>query len=138
MIKVGQIYKVPYLGGKVVITWIRGDKTEFHMVRDDGFFLFSKDDEMGKDSVLLAEYPTWQEAVNSKEFNDGYKTDREIELEKDIDRLSDRNAKLEKMLYIAVKALEEIVTDESCAGCMDCLGSVYAEKALAKISEVKK
>lgn len=35
-----------------------------------------------------------------------YKTEREIELEKDIDRLSDRNAKLEKMLYIAVKALE--------------------------------
>lgn len=24
-----------------------------------------------KDSVLIAEYPTWQEAVNSKEFNGG-------------------------------------------------------------------
>lgn len=123
MIKAGQIYKVPYLGGKVVITWIRADKTEFHMVRDDGFFLFSKDNEMDKDSVLLAEYPTWQEAVNSKEFNDSYKTAREIELE--------------KKLEIAVKALEEIVADESCVSCMDCLGSAYAQEALAKIKEIK-
>lgn len=53
----------------------------------------------------------------------GYKTAREIELE--------------KKLEIAVQALEEIVTDESCAGCMDCLGSAYAEKALAKIKEIK-
>lgn len=35
----------------------------------------------------------------------GYKTAREIELEKEIDRLSDKNAKLEKKLSIAVKAL---------------------------------
>lgn len=69
--------------------------------------------------------------------SDGFTSNREIELEKDIERLSDRNAKLEKMLYIAVKALEEIVTDESCAGCMDCLGSAYAEEALAKIKEIK-
>lgn len=38
--------------------------------------------------------------------SDGFTSDREIELEKDIDRLSDSNAKLEKRLYIAVKALE--------------------------------
>lgn len=25
MIKVGQIYNIPYLGGKVVVTWIRAD-----------------------------------------------------------------------------------------------------------------
>ena len=41
-----------------------------------------------------------------------YKTEREIELEKDIERLSDRNAKLEKRLYIAVKALEHYAKKE--------------------------
>lgn len=141
MIKVGQIYKVPYLGGKVVITWIRADKTEFHMVRDDGFFLSSKDNEMDKDSVLLAEYPTWQEAVNSKEFKDIYKTTREIELE--------------KKLEIAVKALEKyadpykwdncivkfIVYDQQEIinnGCFTSNGFETAQEALAKISEVEK
>lgn len=44
---------------------------------------------------------------------------------------------IEKKLEIAVKALEEIVADESCVSCMDCLGSAYAEKALEKIKEVK-
>ena len=39
MIKVGQIYRVPYLGGKLVVTWIRADETEFNMVRKDGFFI---------------------------------------------------------------------------------------------------
>lgn len=53
----------------------------------------------------------------------GYKTAREIELE--------------KKLEIAVKALEKIVTDESCVSCMDCLGSAYAQEALAKIKEIK-
>lgn len=37
MVKVGQIYNIPYLGGKVVITWIRADETDFHCVRQDGF-----------------------------------------------------------------------------------------------------
>lgn len=65
MVKVGQIYSIPYLGGKVVITWIRADKTDFHCVRQDGFF-FKSDDV--SDCELIAEYPTWQEAVNSPEF----------------------------------------------------------------------
>ena len=38
MIKVGQIYNVPYLGGKLIVTWIRADKTNFDVVRNDGFF----------------------------------------------------------------------------------------------------
>lgn len=69
MIKVGQIYIIPCLGGKVVITWIRADKSEFNMVRKDGFFFVSKGLYVD-DDVLIAEYPTWQEAVNSKEFNE--------------------------------------------------------------------
>lgn len=50
---------------------------------------------------LIAEYPIWQQAVNSKEFKNidcgkaGYKTAREIELE------------------IAVKALETVITAAS-------------------------
>lgn len=70
MIKVGQIYIIPCLGGKVTITWIRADKSEFNMVRDDGFFFAAKGLYIGDEAVLIAEYPTWQEAVNSKEFNE--------------------------------------------------------------------
>lgn len=69
MIKVGQIYNNHYLGGKVVVTWIRADGTEFYSVRKDGFFFVSKGLYVD-DDVLIAEYPTWQEAVNSKEFNE--------------------------------------------------------------------
>ena len=68
MIKVGQIYNIPYLGGKVVVTWIRADKTEFNMVRNDGFFFVSKGLWVSNDAKLIAEYPTWQEAVNSEYF----------------------------------------------------------------------
>lgn len=70
MIKVGQIYNNPYLGGKVVVTWIRADKTEFYSVRKDGFFFVSKGLYLDNKVKLIAEYPTWQEAVNSKEFNE--------------------------------------------------------------------
>lgn len=66
MIKVGQIYNVSYLGGKIAITWIRADKLDFDAVRQDGFFYKCRNGE--KDWELIAEYPTWQEAVNSKEF----------------------------------------------------------------------
>lgn len=68
MIKVGQIYNNPILGGNIVITWIRADKTEFFMIRDDGFFFISKDFNINDDYKLIAEYPTWQKAVNSLEF----------------------------------------------------------------------
>ena len=66
MIKVGQIYNIPYLGGKVVVTWVRADNCNFNIVREDGFFFSSSN--IDEDWELIAEYPTWQEAVNSKEF----------------------------------------------------------------------
>lgn len=65
-IKVGQIYNVPYLGGKLIVTWIRADKTNFDVVRNDGFFFICSEPDYKWE--LIAEYPTWQEAVNSKEF----------------------------------------------------------------------
>ena len=68
MIKVGQIYECIILGGKVVVTWMREDKTSFNLIRDDGFFFIAK--EISSDFKLIAEYPTWQEAVNSKEFKE--------------------------------------------------------------------
>lgn len=70
MIKVGQIYNDPCLGGKVVITWIRADRTEFYFVRNDGFFFISKGLYVDDKAELVAEYPTWQEAVNSPEFQE--------------------------------------------------------------------
>lgn len=68
-IKVGQIYNIPYLGGKVVVTWVRADNCNFTIVREDGYFFSSSNTD--NDWELIAEYPTWQEAVNSKEFNNG-------------------------------------------------------------------
>lgn len=68
MIKVGQIYKQGN-GEIFVITLTRGH--DFHVVYNDGYvasypiigennpFIFDE---------LIAEYNTWQEAVNSKEF----------------------------------------------------------------------
>ena len=67
LIKVGQIYNSEILGGKVVITWIADDKTKYHMIRNDGFMFYSSVFSRN-DSEFIAEYPTWQEAVNSKEF----------------------------------------------------------------------
>lgn len=66
LIKVGQIYNSKILGGKVVITWIAGDKTKYHMIRNDGFMFYSSD--FSIDDELIAEYSNWQEAVNSEEF----------------------------------------------------------------------
>ena len=66
MIKVGRIYNIPYLGGNIVITWISAEKSRFHCVRQDGFFF---EGNIEHQSNFIAEYPTWQEAVNSKEFN---------------------------------------------------------------------
>lgn len=66
MLKVGQIYNVPYLGGKIAVTWIRADKHNFSVIRIDGFcFICSEPDFKWE---LIAEYPTWQEAINSEYF----------------------------------------------------------------------
>lgn len=65
MIKVGQIYK-QVSGEKFVISYI-ADRDCF-LIYNDGYtacyenkFIYD---------TLIAEYPTWQEAVNSKEFNE--------------------------------------------------------------------
>ena len=71
MIKVWQIYYSQLLGGKIVVTFKRADETAFYAVRDDGYIFAGKCDGINKDyDKLLAEHPTWQEAVNSREFND--------------------------------------------------------------------
>lgn len=67
MVKVGQIYKDKTFNFIYAITWIAMDKVRYFMVRNDGFFLHSNDFDI--DDELIAEYPSWQEAVNSKEFN---------------------------------------------------------------------
>lgn len=75
MIKVGQIYQEPSKYGlKYVITRVRPCNTGvvrkyYHAICDDGYVVFNKlfktDIEQDK---LIAEYPTWKEALNSKEF----------------------------------------------------------------------
>lgn len=65
-IRVGQIYFSKILGGRVVVTWISGDKKKYNLVRDDGLFFISYG--LDRDEPLIAKYPTWQEAVNSPEF----------------------------------------------------------------------
>ena len=68
MIKVGQIYQTERLE-KFAITRVVGK--QFHTITPNGIteeFVAHKDiEEYWK---LIAEYPTWQEAVNSKEFRD--------------------------------------------------------------------
>lgn len=104
MIKEGQIYKDDE--GIFTITSYYDDSTYmgegnyfFDLIYANGKTECWQDAENIEDCELIAEYPTWQEAVNSREFNnidcekDGYKTAREIELE--------------KKLEIAVKALKK-------------------------------
>lgn len=67
MIKAGQIYKVRGAKGLFVVS-AKGSY-DYHAIESDGkvnyfpekFFEWSE-------CILVAEYPTWQEAVNSKEF----------------------------------------------------------------------
>lgn len=77
MIKPGQIYKLPITGGRFVVYATVGemnpDKGDLYdwiyILLADGYKdrLFRKTVEEMK---LIAEYPTWQEAVNSPEFNE--------------------------------------------------------------------
>ena len=73
MIKVGQIYELPISKGRVIVTLIENNKKDkrydfIHFINNDGFqeCLWRKSVE--ETLKLIAEYPTWQEAVNSKEF----------------------------------------------------------------------
>lgn len=74
-IKVGQIYKQTNK-----LTWRAWEKDIFvvtfvtfhvHAVDTDGITSIVGLDWVKKDCKLIAEYSTWQEAVNSKEFNNG-------------------------------------------------------------------
>jgi len=69
MIKAGQIYK--HSNGDIFAILRKDFFSDmwYGVITKYGFTSY-----LGKDSIknskLLAEYPTWQEAVNSKEFND--------------------------------------------------------------------
>lgn len=75
MIKVGQIYKTRFLGYICAVTFIapnieaRENPTdEFHCILPNGVHQILSRATL-EEGALLAEYPTWQEAVNNKEFN---------------------------------------------------------------------
>lgn len=72
MIKVGQIYKgKKWVGEILVITKVHkfGEQELYDYIYQDGSVVaqdYDMDIELGR--KLIAEYNTWQEAVNSKEF----------------------------------------------------------------------
>lgn len=68
MIKVGQIYQSERLE-IVLITRVIG--IHFHIITPSGMteeFNDNSDEDVFHYWKLIAEYPTWQEAVNSKDF----------------------------------------------------------------------
>ena len=70
MIKVGQIYKAPSCS-RYIITYM--GTYNIYLLYDDGYSMEYSLSSMKNnyDDKLIAEYPTWQEAVNSKEFKNG-------------------------------------------------------------------
>lgn len=75
MIKPGQIYKITrcrfgHISNIIAITKVNDRKVD--AIRTDGkAYIKSSDDLLYGHCYLIAEYPTWQEAVNSKEFAEG-------------------------------------------------------------------
>lgn len=79
MIKVGQIYKT-YTDEIIVITQSEPRKLYFYTLNTNLGDFYSCINTKGKTdtihkskllkATLIAEYPTWQEAVNSMEFNE--------------------------------------------------------------------
>lgn len=73
MIRAGQIYKSQDISCPLVVIRVDESKSPFAWV----YFIFNNGyvERLWKKSVeafeLIAEYPTWQEAVNSKEFAEG-------------------------------------------------------------------
>lgn len=65
MIKVGQIYRTDEQ--IVVVSFYR--KGQIGIIYNDGYVINIFNDIISN-SELIAEYPTWQEAVNSKEFKE--------------------------------------------------------------------
>ena len=70
MIKVGQIYKYtaePSI--RFVVTAAFDENTRFDYIQNDGVvFSYEKGKYLLDRTELIAEYPTWIEAINSKEF----------------------------------------------------------------------
>ena len=71
MIKVGQIYQLPITKTPIIVTRIVTKKNKKY----DDIYLLNEDGLQERlwrlvveDFDLLAEYPTWQDAVGSKEF----------------------------------------------------------------------
>jgi len=67
MIKVGQIYQAPHTKSKRVVTYTEEDLGLLYSINKDGVSYACRYNSWN-DYKLIAEYPTWQEAVNSKEF----------------------------------------------------------------------
>ena len=79
MIKVGQIFMTGDGITKYTITDVlprrnSTDETICQAICNDGFLFENLKEEDILGDYLIAEYPTWQEAVNSKEFRDEYAT----------------------------------------------------------------
>lgn len=78
MIKVGQIYKEKQLPEWrkhdcqifTIVGNFRPTGGSFAIIRPDGEVDYVQKCFIECDCELIAEYPTWQEAVNSKEFRD--------------------------------------------------------------------
>ena len=67
MIKVGQIYKID---NDIGIIYNYDEKLPYiDVLFLEGLGVFSHE-YFNKYSILITEYPTWQEAVNSKEFKE--------------------------------------------------------------------
>ena len=74
-IKVGQVYKVneDYTGDNCMFVITRIQNEDAYFVSNIGYAkerdkILLENDIKDKYIKLIAEYPTWQEAVNSKEF----------------------------------------------------------------------
>lgn len=69
-IKAGQIYFHKDIKMKLVITRMAGFGDKCDWITKDGMVISADDyDNILKRCKLIAEYPTWLEAVNSPEFN---------------------------------------------------------------------
>lgn len=72
MIKVGQIYKTN--GGNIFcvirIDLYKSPISFVHLIELGGFVVEIMKKNVEKELSLITEYPTWQEDVNSKEFNE--------------------------------------------------------------------
>lgn len=69
MIKAGQIYISSKWNIKYVVTNVRKYTENVYVISEDGISSLRSNGDIKK-FKLLAEYPTWQLAISSKEFND--------------------------------------------------------------------